>query len=331
MAGLRQGRLVATAVATAALVVGLVGPGVTTTAGAATRTQTTTTTSAGGKAPSWKVGDCYRVADPGQLGVDISTKVACTKRHKAQIIGGAALPAAFRKDARGQLFAITGAERAQLIEFADKTCAPSEVVGNVYPKKTANALADLFERYQVTSWIAPAAGRFAWAVPEADSFAAGAKDILCVYEPDPALSGTTAGDVRDIGTSAVLDTLRICFRTASGTAQVGTQVVTCDKVHSSEGLIWLDRDVSDLPEDVAQWTDATWSEFDDMCAEFGRAIVGTTRNDLTIKAEVNGQIPAVDGHRFVYCTAAPTATGKAFPAGFTVTGIGRKPIEFVKG
>ena len=157
-------------------------------------TATAGVAAAGSSAPSWKVGDCFETVDLDAAAVDLSTKVACSKEHGAQVIGGAELPSTLSGLTRDELLEGTGASQQELSDFVAETCAASEVVGNVYPKKTAKALTTLFDEYSVDAWIPPLAGALSIVLPDADSFDAGATDVLCVYLPDESFSGTTAGD-----------------------------------------------------------------------------------------------------------------------------------------
>jgi hypothetical protein len=279
-------------------------------------------------APAWEIGDCLATGDIEARSVDLASTVACSEEHVAQIVGGATVPDALRSLSRSELFATSGSDRAKLDAFVDKTCAPTAVLRNLYPKKTAKAIAKLLDRNDITlvdEWVIPAAGRFEIVLPDEASYNAGAHAVLCVFDPDPSFSGSSAGDVRDVATGDPLDTLRICF---NRTGSTGTDLATCGEDHDSEGLLWLELPVADLPDAVADWPDYAWDDFDQICRDVGDLVVGASRDDLAYRADTDGELPPVGGKRFIYCEATPAADGARLPAGVSVAGLGRQELTF---
>ncbi|MFA5885457.1 MAG: hypothetical protein WDA60_16520 [Acidimicrobiia bacterium] len=280
-------------------------------------------------AAQWKVGDCFTDANVDVDEVTLSSAVPCTKDHTVQIVGGAELPAALASAPLTTLTDTKSAVRPQLAAFAKQTCSASAVVENLYPKQ-AKALAALFEKNGVTDdWMVPAAGRMGWVLPEAASFDAGAKALLCVFEPDADIgSGRTAGDIRKISTRDPLATLRLCFD--FNAENTGQDFQPCDKVHDGERLIFFPMSVSGKPADVTAWQDADWAPYDAVCAEFAAVLVGAKRADFKVRADTNAPDPIVDGTRFFNCQTYPTKKTAAIPAGVIMTGAGKAKIKFAK-
>lgn len=67
---------------------------------------------------------------------------------------------------------------------------------------------------------------------------------------------------------------------------VNIQGVSCDTVHDIESVMFVRADVSGKPADPATWTDEHWAKLDAMCREFGAAVIGATRDDLTVNADI---------------------------------------------
>ncbi len=284
----------------------------------------------GGKATAstWSVGDCYTRGDVDFDVVDLTSKVACSKEHGLQVVGGAPLPAALAAAGLDALTDRTSAVRPQLLDFVRETCAPSAVVGNIYPQKTAKQLAALFSEHDVTDWMPPAPGQMGWVMPDPDSFAAGATDLLCVHIANQAIRGTSAGDLRDISTNATLPDQRLCGRFRAD--DLGSDGVACDKVHDIESLLWVGLDVTGKPADPQTWTDDDWTDLDDACEQFAAAVIGARRTDIVVNADTDPVQDPINGTRFFNCRAFPKAETKAFPANVVLTALGRTKIPFTK-
>jgi hypothetical protein len=279
------------------------------------------------KAPKWSVGDCYRDADVDADEVDLSSKVPCAKKHAVQVIGGAPLPASFASVPLSALKSTTSAARGALVVLARLTCSPSATARNLYPKAAA-ALSKLFLQHDVDEWMVPAAGRLGWVLPDEESFSAGATALLCIFEPDPSVTGTSAGDVRKISTDDPLATLRLCYDFLPDNS--GADTKRCDKVHDAESLIWLGLPLNGQPDDVTTWSDANWAPFDEVCADFADVVVGATRADLRVRADTDPTTRATNGRRFFNCRVYPESETAAFPAGVTATALGKAKVKFAK-
>lgn len=278
------------------------------------------------KAPAWSVGDCYTRGDVDLDVVDLTSKVPCSKEHGLQVVGGAALPAALAAAGLDALTDRTSAVRPQLLTFVRETCAPEEVVTNIYPKATAKRLAALFTQRDVTDWMPPAAGQMGWVMPDPESFAAGATDLLCVHIANKAIHGTSAGDLRGISTNATLPDQRLCGRfRADG---LGSDGVQCDRVHDIESLLWVGLDVTGKPADPQTWTADDWTDLDDACEQFATAVIGARRTDIVVNADTDPTQDPIDGTRFFNCRAFPKVETKAFPANVILTALGRTKIPF---
>ena len=192
-----------------------------------------------------------------------------------QVIGGAAMPASLAAAGRTALVSSYSSVRPALVAFAESTCAPPAVVGNLYPK-IAKQMSNLLFTNDVTEWVPPAAGRTGWVLPDQASFDAGATDLLCIFEPNASITKSSAGDLRRISTKDPLATLRLCFDFSADNSRA--DYVSCAKAHDEESLIWISQDVSDRPADVSTWTDEDWAPYDEACVEFGKAVIGARRS-----------------------------------------------------
>lgn len=280
---------------------------------------------AGADAPKWKIGDCYATADVDADTVELTSKVDCAQEHAVQVLAGAPLPKALATTGLANLLDSDTSERGRLLSFVRDTCTPAAMAKHVYPK-SAKRLASLFERYDVDEWMAPAAGSTGWVLPDADGFAAGATDLLCVHIPNAAVHGTTAGDLRRISTRDPLPSLRLCadFR-ADGRGAVG---VSCADDHEIESLIWLALDTTDAPPDVSSWTADDWKPYDTACRDFAVAVIGAKRTDIVVTADTRPDEAPLQGTRFFNCRAYSQNETAAFPGGVILTGAGSAPIRF---
>jgi len=279
------------------------------------------------KSPTWKVGDCYATADVDHDEVDLTTKVACTKEHDVQVLAGAKLPSPLGKAEYADLVTPGRSDRIDLVDFATETCTSAAVARSLYPKQ-AKALVQLFEKHDVEEWVAPVAGRMGWVLPDEASYDAGAKALLCIFEPDGAVTGTTAGDIRKVATSDPLKTLRLCFD--FNATNTGTEFRSCDEVHDGESLIWIPLPVTGKPRDVSTWGDAEWAPLDDVCAEFATVLIGAKRADLKFNVDTDPTLGTNNGKRYFNCRTYPLDEAAAFPAGFIATGAGKAKIKFAK-
>ena len=110
---------------------------------------------------------------------------------------------------------------------------------------------------------------------------------------------------------------------------VNIQGVSCDTVHDIESVMFMRADVSGKPADPATWTDEHWASLDAMCREFGAAVIGATRDDLTVNADILPQTTKrAEGTAFVNCRAYPSEKTDAFAAGQVVAGAGKSKIRF---
>jgi hypothetical protein len=276
-------------------------------------------------AGSWKAGDCFADANVDADEVTLPSKVPCTKQHEVQVLVGAALPASLAKAGLSTLTDDTSSEHAALREFAAKTCSPGATVAAVYPK-AAHTLQSLMHGHDVPGWVPPAPGNMGWVLPERASFAAGHKDLLCVFHVAKDAVNTTPGDVRKLATGAALGGFRICFDFNAD--NTGTQAANCGDVHDVESLLWIEQPVAGHPDSVTDWTDADYGTFDAACQDFGQALVGADRKDLKIRADVGDTAASERGTRLFDCTVYPTADTQKLPAG-SVVGRGTAKIAFV--
>lgn len=277
-------------------------------------------------AGSWKPGDCFVRANVDADEVTLTSKVPCTEAHEVQVINGAALPARLAKAGLAALTDTTSNEHADLRDFAAKTCTPGKQADALYPK-VAPKLQKLLGAHDVPAWVPSAPGRMGWVLPEPASFAAGNKDLLCVFHVANDPVNTTPGDVRKLATDAALGGFRICFD--FNATSDGTRAASCGDVHDVESLIWIEQPAAGHPDSVLDWTEADYSTFDATCQDFGRALVGAARDDLKIRAET-GDTPISDrGTRLFDCTAYPKAENLRLPAK-SIVGAGRAKIAFVE-
>lgn len=276
-------------------------------------------------AGSWKAGDCFANANVDADEVTLTSKVPCTKQHEVQVLEGAALPASLAKADLSTLTDDSSSEHTALREFAAKTCSPGSTAAAVYPK-VAHKLESLLREHDVPGWVPPAPGNMGWVLPESASFAAGHKDLLCIFHAAKDAVNTTPGDVRKLATSAALGGFRICFDFNAD--NTGTQAASCSDVHDVESLFWIEQPVAGHPDSVADWTEADYSTYDSACQDFGQTLVGAARKDLKIRADIGNTAVLARGTRLFDCTVYPTADNLRLPAG-SVVGRGKAKIAFV--
>jgi len=269
-------------------------------------------------------GTCFAEANVDADEVDLFSKVACSRDHAVQVLVSTPLPKALARAPHAALVDPTSAERVALLSFVRDTCTPAATAAAVYPATTAKRLGALFDEYRVTDWMAPAAGSMGWVLPDAASYDAGAKELLCVHVTDDAVTGSRAGDVRDVATRKPLPTMRICQDFLAGNTRVVG--VPCDGVHDVESLIWVSQDVTGKPAAVAAWTSADWKSLDDACRRFAVAVIGAKRADVIVNADTDPSVPADRNTRFVNCRAYPADETDAWAAGTVVTGAGRTKL-----
>jgi hypothetical protein len=276
----------------------------------------------------WAVGDCYSDANVDSDQVVLSSKVACTKSHAVQIIGGAKLPATLASISLSSLKSSSSAlVRSSLIAFANTTCSPGAVIANVYPK-LANALQPLFLAHDVTEWVPAASGRNGWVFPDQASFDAGATDLLCIYEQNLAdHPGSKPGDIRRLATKDALPGFRVCNNFNAANTQ--TAYASCAKAHDEETLINISLSVTGKPANADLWTDADWVPYDATCKEFAKVLIGADRSDLLIRSDT-ASASVVLGRRMFSCAATtPKAKKQTLPAG-SIVGLGKGKLQFGK-
>lgn len=280
------------------------------------------------KAPAlWRVGQCYTGADVATQTVDLTSTVACSEEHAAQIVAGAPLPKKLVKVDRAILLDPASKQYARLTAFAVGHCGPDDTVKHLYPK-AKDRLRELFTQYDVDSWMPPASGVLGWLVPDPDSYALGATDVLCVHVPDPLLTESTAGDLRRISTRAPMPSMRLCADLGADGGRA--TFVRCDRQHDIETLLRVQLDVEGKPAEVLKWTDGDWGSIDEACQDLAIAVIGVKRNQILINADTDPSQPAVDGRRTIDCRAVPFDEAKAFAAGTVVTGVGSRPIRMTR-
>ena len=280
-------------------------------------------------APQWKVGDCFTDAQIDFDEVTLSSTVDCTKEHEAQIVGGATLPAALASAPLADLIGLTSptsALRQQVVAFANETCSPAAVIKNVYPKQAAK-LAPLFDKNGVTDWTVPAPGRMSWALPDAASYDAGTKALLCVFEPSAAGIGTTAGDIRTISTPTPVAT-RLCFDFDA--ANTGTVHQSCAQTHDVESMLYIELPLSGQPTNPNAWRAADWAPFDAVCAQFAAAVVGAKRADFKFDSDTDPTRASSNGKRTFSCRAYPVKATTAIAANEVLAGAGTAKIKLAK-
>jgi hypothetical protein len=277
-------------------------------------------------AGSWKAGDCFAQADVAADEVTLTSKVPCTKDHEVQILKGEALPVGLAQAGVATLTDQTSSERVQLVALQAKVCSPGAGAAFVYPKQ-AKKLAALMREHDVPGWAPPVPGNTGWVLPEPASFAAGNKDLLCIFHVAADTANHTPADLRKLATHAALGGTRICFD--FNAANTGTQAASCADVHDVESLIWIEQPVAGHPDSIADWTEADYSDFDATCQDFGAALVGAKRKDLKMRADTNDTPVSDHGTRLFDCTVYPTADNLRLPAG-SIVGTGKAKIAFVK-
>jgi hypothetical protein len=282
--------------------------------------------SAGGaptNAAKWAAGDCFSSADVDADEVVLSSKVACSKEHTVQVTGGAALPASLASAGRTALVSPTSAQRPALIQFAAITCNAGALVPNVY-KKLGKQLQRLMLSEDVTEFVPSSLGHIGWVLPDATSFAAGATDLICVFEPTKGSTATTS-DVRELERRQTLPKLRLCrnFRADNS----GADRASCAKPHDQESLIYISQLVTGKPANVSDWQDADYASYDAACSEFAKVIIGADRGDLLIRGETDPAAAVREGRRLIDCIAYTKDEKVQLPAG-TLVGVGKAKIKF---
>lgn len=281
---------------------------------------------AASKAPSWKVGDCFATADVDGDTVDLATKVPCTKPHAVQVLSGvalASLPTKLVDIDRAKLLG-TGLEGIILRGQADRTCGSEPLVPLTYPK-TGDDLAAAITAGQLVSVTPATPGRYGWVVPDQKSYDAGARDLLCIFEPNPD-EVSTKGDVRKLESSQVLGDQRICndFEAASA--------VPCGDPHDMEALLFFETPLGTRPADVTTWQKETVTPAEEAaCAAIGKVLIGATRDDLITRVfPISVRTTTKDGALvFSSCVAYTTDEKVQLPGG-TLMGVGKKKIAFPK-
>lgn len=280
------------------------------------------------KAPAlWRVGQCYTGADVALQTVDLKSTVACSEDHAAQIVAGAALPKKLAKVDHATLLDPGSKAHDRLAAFAAAHCGPDDTVTHLYPK-AKDRLRELFTQYDIETWMPPATGTLGWLVPDADSYALGATDVLCVHLTDPLITQSTAGDLRRISTRAPMASMRLCADLGVDGARA--TFIRCDRQHDIETLLRVALDVKGKPAEVLEWTDGDWGSIDEACQDLAIAVIGVKRNQLLINADTDPAQPVVDGRRTIDCRAVPFDEAKAFGAGTVVTGAGNRPIRMTR-
>jgi hypothetical protein len=276
--------------------------------------------------PTWAVGDCFAKADVDKDEVDLSSKVPCSKKHAVQIVGGGPLPASLVTAGRPALLTSGSPARAVLAAQTFVVCNAGNTVVNVYPK-LGKKLQPLILSKNVVEFIPAVPGRGGWVLPDAESFAAGVTDLLCIFEPNPAEKGAQTSDVRKLESRKTLEGTRICrdFRAD----QTGVDRARCDKAHDQESLIYVDQLVAGRPARVQDWQDADWAPFDATCQEFAKVIIRATREELRVRADTDAAAPVNNGRRLIDCVVHPVDEKVKLPAG-TLVGVGKKKLTYPK-
>ncbi len=283
----------------------------------------------------WTPGDCFAKANVFDDVVELNSKVDCARPHQVQVMGGAALPASLAALPLAELQDDSNtAVFDALVAFSNRVCSPTKTAPNMWPGKGAAMAKALRPPASVTGGgVLPAlrAGvNFGWVFPDAESFAAGDKSLICVlYSPRGAIGtpqetmGMLRGDARLLATSRTLPTMRGCFLyDEAGLSQPSS----CAKPHDDEAMAFF---AARLPADYADMTDTQWAPFDDQCRGVVEALVGAARTDL--RAYVDASATQEAG-TLVYLTCyaqrvkASDGSYPLFPAG-TIVGLGKKPLS----
>lgn len=283
----------------------------------------------------WKPGDCFAKANVFDDVVELSSKVDCSRPHQVQVMGGAALPAGLAALPLADLHDDSNtAVLDALVAFSHRACSPAKIAPNMWPGKGAAVAKALRPAASVTGGgVLPglrAGTNFGWVFPDAKSFAAGDRSLICVlYSPKGAIGtpqetmGTLRGDARLLATSRPLPTMRACLLyDAEGLGQPSS----CAKPHSDEVMAFF---AARLPADYADMTDAQWAPLDDQCRGVVDALVGAARTDLRAYVDAPAR---PDAGTLVYLSCyvqrakALDGSYPLLPAG-TVVGLGKKPLS----
>ncbi|MDQ5974148.1 MAG: Septum formation [Actinomycetota bacterium] len=284
---------------------------------------------------AWKPGDCFARASVFDDVVELGSKVNCARPHRVQIIGGAALPASLAALPLAELKDDANtAVLDQLVAFSHEVCSPAKTAPNIWPGKGAAVAAALRPAASVTGGgVLPGlrgTTNFGWLFPDAKSFEAGDRSLICVlYAPKGQVGspqesmGTMRGDARLLATSRPLPTMRTCvLYDAEGFGQPSS----CAKPHGDELMAFF---AARLPANYADMTDAQWAPYDDQCRGVVEALVGAARPDLRAYVDASAR---PDAGTLVYLSCyvqRQKAADGSYPLlpGGTVVGLGKKPLS----
>ena len=286
--------------------------------------------------PVWAAGACFTDAEVQHDLLVLSSAVPCEKPHTVQTIGGGSLPASFAGFSLTQLKDQGNATlRAALADFGDQICSGRAIAPSIWPTQGAAVASALMGLAATTAGgVLPGVGQgmnFGWVLPDAASFDAGDRSMVCVvFAADPKSAGSIAainalrGDLRQLGSHATLASLRDCTVYDATTRKNVT--VSCARPHDSELIAHY---VARLPVDVGRMTDAQWAPFDAQCKALMDVLVGAKRPDLKAVANPSDQAKA-NTTIYVPCfvSRAKTVNGTQprLPAG-TVIGLGARPLK----
>ena len=286
--------------------------------------------------PAWAPGACFTAAEIQNDLLVLSSAVPCDQPHTVQTVGGGPLPATFAGFSLTQLKDQSNTTlRKALADLGDQICSGKVTAPNIWPKQgaaVANALTGLAA--STGGGVLPGVGEgmnFGWVFPDAASFDAGDRSMVCVvFSADSKSGGTTAtvdamhGNLQDLGTNATLASMRECSVYNAKTKLNAT--VSCAKPHDGELIAHY---VARLPADFGSMTDAQWVPFDAQCKALMDALVGAKRSDLkaianpSAKAKANTTIyiPCYVSH-----ARSAHGTQPKLPGG-TVIGLGTKQLK----
>ena len=279
----------------------------------------------------WKVGECFAKADVDKDLVDLASAIACARPHAVQVLGGAALPQEFAEYSYAQLRDQKDTKlRARLLKFSEQICSGTQIAPGIWPKQGA-AVAKALSGLAATTGggILPAVPEginFGWVFPDAKSFAAGDKSMLCVLYPLP-VEGKTAtltGNAQLLGSSQALPKMRVCYTYDQATDQYA--LGSCALAHKDELLAYF---AGRLPVAYDDMTDEQWAPLDKQCDAIVDALVGADRKDLRGYVDA-AQTAAAGSLIYIQCYASkPKAADGTTPnlPGGTVVGLGKKPLK----
>jgi hypothetical protein len=171
---------------------------------------------------------------------------------------------------------------------------------------------------------------FGWVFPDAASFEAGDRSLICVlYQPKGQTTtslgtmGLLRGDARLLAGTRTLPTMRWCW---SYTADGFLKNVSCAKPHNDELMASF---ATRMPADYADMTDAQWAPLDAQCKGIVEALVGAARPDLRAYVDAPSQ-PAEGTLVYLQCAVQrQKAADGSYPLlpGGTVVGLGKKPLS----